>query len=182
MRKEEELEHQLVVRAAHGDAGAFHQLVDVHAQMLFRTAYAMVGKTADAEDVVQETFLAAYRGIGRFQGRSSLRTWLVSILTRQVLMLRRKRRGKTMAGLETVDYDAVPGPRRSSDAVDARLDVAQALAQLSEGHREVLVLRELEGMSYDEIAAALEIPRGTVESRLFRARQELKSRMPEYNG
>ena len=86
---------------------AFHRLVDIHAQALFRTAYAMLGRTADAEDVVQETFLAAYRGIGRFEARSSLRTWLTSILMRQVLMLRRKRKGKVMAGLEAAEAEPV---------------------------------------------------------------------------
>jgi RNA polymerase sigma-70 factor (ECF subfamily) len=138
----------------------------------------MLGRAMDAEDVVQETFLAAFRGIGRFEGRSSLRTWLVSILMRQVLMLRRKRKGKGMAGLDAVTQE--PVAHRPTSEVDARLDVGQILASLSEEHREVLVLREFDGMSYDEIAESLEIPRGTVESRLYRARQELKARMPEY--
>ena len=178
MQKPEESEHQLITRASHGDGAAFHRLVDAHAQVLFRTAYGMLGRAADAEDVVQDTLLAAYRGISRFQGRSSLRTWLVSFLMRQVLMLRRKRKGKTMAGLDAMAKAIVPD--RPASEVDARLDVGQILAGLSEEHREVLVLREFDGMSYDEIAESLEIPRGTVESRLYRARQELKARMPEY--
>ncbi len=178
MQKPEESEHQLVHRASQGDGAAFHKLVDAHAQVLFRTAHGMLGRTADAEDVVQETLLAAYRGIGRFEGRSSLRTWLISILMRQVLMLRRRRKGKIMAGQDGMMNEPVPG--RTSSEVDARLDVGQILASMSEEHREVLVLREFDGMSYDEIAQTLAIPRGTVESRLYRARQELKARMPEY--
>ena len=180
MRNTEASENQLVNRAVHGDGAAFHRLVDLHAQHLFRTAYAMTGRRADAEDVVQETLLAAYRGIGHFQGRSAFRTWLVAILIKQVLMLRRRNQGKSMPSLEQVEVEAKGRADPGAGEVDARLDVAQVLRELSEEHREVLVLREYDGMSYDEIAEALEIPRGTVESRLYRARQELKARLPGY--
>jgi RNA polymerase sigma-70 factor, ECF subfamily len=177
----EQTDRQLISRALRGDSSAFHKLVDQQAQHLFGMAYALLGNASDAEDVVQETFLAAFRGLSRFEQRSSFRTWLVAILGRQVALLRRKRRGKGTVALELVPGE---GPTQPSldENVDVRLDVAQLLQQLSPDHRNVLVLREYEGMSYDEIAQALKIPRGTVESRLYRARQELKDKLTGYQG
>lgn len=174
----EDREKELISRAARGDQVAFHQLVNAHTRQLYAAAYAMLGKTSDAEDVVQETLLAAFRGIARFRMESSFKTWLSAILVRQAAA---NRRGKRPA-LRLADQDeGETGVAASGEAgVDARLDVAGVLKRLSEEHREILVLRELQGMSYDEIATALGIPRGTVESRLFRARQELRMRLRGY--
>lgn len=175
----EEREKELIRRAAQGEARALHQLVEEHARHLFGTACAMMGRTADAEDVVQETLLAAVRGIGKFDGRSSLRTWLVAILIRQAALWRR-RRGRPMGQLDELAPPPAPSPPRHTAAADAQMDVGQMLQTLSPEHREVLVLREYEGMSYEEIAASLGLPRGTVESRLHRARQQLRSRLSGY--
>ncbi len=176
----EERETELIRRGVRGDPKALHEIVDGHARYLFGTAYGMLGKAGDAEDVVQETFLAAFKGIGRFGGRSALRTWLVGILVRQVALLHRRKRGKLTVGLdERHEQQAGPGGTEARE-VDERLDVAQMLGRLSPEHREVLVLREYEGMSYEEIAQTLDLPRGTVESRLSRARQELRGWLSGY--
>jgi RNA polymerase sigma-70 factor (ECF subfamily) len=164
-------EHDLVRRAAAGDAEALTRLVDEQAPHLFKIAYAMTGRVVDAEDLVQETLLAAIAALGSFRGGSKLRTWLVGIMIRQAALVRRKARSAPEVSREPGGFAA---------GVDAKMDVASALGQLSPEHREVLVLRELEGLSYDEMAAVLNIPRGTVESRLHRARQELKIELRDY--
>jgi RNA polymerase sigma-70 factor (ECF subfamily) len=168
------IEAQLIERAKGGDREAFWQLVGPHAAQLLRVACALVGRTSDAEDVVQESLVAALEGIRRYEGRASLRTWLIAIVARQAALWRRRRRP---AAAELGDAATSPaGSRR----VDVRLDVLHVLEQLSPEHRAVLVLREFEQMTYDEMAHVLNIPRGTVESRLHRARQEVRKQLDDY--
>jgi RNA polymerase sigma-70 factor, ECF subfamily len=161
---------ELLRRVYDGDQAAFRTLVDRHGRYLTGIALALCDRNlADAEDLVQETFVAALTS--RFRGESSARTWLVQILVRRSALLRRTRRREHGTPL--------PGQaERSSPSdlagVDARIDLAQMLAGLSPDQRQVIVLRELEGMTYEEMAAALHVPRGTVESRLHRARAALK--------
>jgi RNA polymerase sigma-70 factor (ECF subfamily) len=161
---------ELLRRSYAGDEAAFRTLVDRHSRYLTGIARSLSGNNpADSEDLVQETFVAALTS--RFRGESAARTWLVQILVRQAAQLRRKRareRGTPTAG-ET-ERSSPP----ESFSTDARLDVAKMLEGLSPDQREVIVLRELEGMTYEEMAKALHVPRGTVESRLHRARAALK--------
>lgn len=159
---------------------AFHQLVDAHASYLFGVARAMLGRSVDAEDVVQETFLAAIKGLRRFEGRSQLRTWLVTILTRQVAMWRRKQAWRREAGKEGWPLELAGADQGGEREADAKMDVMSMLERLAPEHREVLILREYEGMSYEQMAEALGVPMGTVESRLYRARQELKGKLKGY--
>lgn len=177
----EEREKELIFHAIRGDERAFHQLVDLHARHLFGVAYGMLGKASDAEDAVQETFLAAYKGLRQFEQRSSLRTWLVAVLTRQVALIRRKQVRWPRMGLEGQGEESMVSPATGAGEVDAKLDVHQVLQRLSEEHREILLLREFEGLSYEEIATALGVAKGTVESRLYRARQELKQKLEGYS-
>jgi RNA polymerase sigma-70 factor (ECF subfamily) len=172
---------ELVNSARGGDPSAFHELLDRHAGYLFGVAASLLGNAADAEDVVQETLLSAYRGLQGFEGRSSVKTWLTSILIRQTAMRRRQTGRWKMAPLPSGDVaERAPGVLSPTEAADARIDLAAAIQGLSPDHREVIVLREFSGLSYDDIAAALGVPRGTVESRLFRARRELQERLQEY--
>jgi RNA polymerase sigma-70 factor (ECF subfamily) len=161
---------ELLRRVYAGDQAAFRTLVDRHSRYLTAVAISLCGgNRADAEDLVQETFVAALTS--RFRGESSARTWLVQILVRRSAMLRRSRRreqGQPMAG------ETERSSRSEVAGTDAKLDLAQMLAGLSDDQRQVIVLRELEGMSYEEMAATLHVPRGTVESRLHRARAALK--------
>ena len=145
-------EPDLIRRAARGEPDALHELTDAHARHLFNVAYALTGRVPDAEDLVQETLVVAIGSLKRFAGRSSFRTWLVGILARQAAYARRRsRRGSP----RSVDGVAEPETMSGEAGADAKMDVASALAGLSDEHREVLVLRELEGMSYEEIAEAL---------------------------
>jgi RNA polymerase sigma-70 factor, ECF subfamily len=163
-------EQDLVQRLQRGDEAAFAQLVDQFGEDLYALAASMLRDRTAAADALQETLLGAYRGIARFRGDASLKTWLTGILVRQVYKSTRRKRPTT--AIE--DWETVPSPGSTEDGVAARLDVQVMLDALSPEHRDVLVLRELQGLSYDEIAAALELPRGTVESRLFRARKRLQ--------
>jgi len=171
----------LLARARAGDHAAFHTLVDRHAPGLYATAVALVGRAADAEDLLQETFTGALRGLERFEGRSSVKTWLTAILLRRVAMHRRRagRKDNRLVSLDAASQTTTDGPPTTA-AVDARLDVIDAIGGLRPEHREVLVLRELQGLTYDEIADTLGVPRGTVESRLFRARRALRERLGDY--
>jgi RNA polymerase sigma-70 factor (ECF subfamily) len=169
----------LVEQLRRSDPAAYRELLDRYGQGLFGTAYSMLGNRADAEDALQETLLAACRQIGSFQGRSSLRTWLTSILMNQSARLRRSRAVRKMAPVDE-SMGASDSGGRGSGGGDVRMDVMASLETLSPEHKEIVVLRELRGHSYDEIAQILGVPRGTVESRLFRARQQLKARLIEY--
>jgi RNA polymerase sigma-70 factor (ECF subfamily) len=181
-------EDELVPRLRRGDADAFRLLVDRYGDDLFRLACSSLGGEADAYDLVQETLVGAFRGIARFDGRSSLRTWLLRILFNQASKARRSRRLRQAVPLHAVDGSA--GARSGADAdrtlvqappqpaVDAKIDVMEMLQTLSAEHRQVLVLREIQRLSYGEIAEALGVPVGTVESRLYRARQDLLRKFP----
>jgi RNA polymerase sigma-70 factor (ECF subfamily) len=170
---------ETVAKARKGDPAAFHELVDRHAAYLFGLAASLVGNATDAEDIVQETFAGAFRGLAAFRGRSSLKTWLTQILLRQAAAHRRGRR--RFLSFLAVRSSSVPEHAPSaSPSSDARMDVAAALKALSEEHRQVVVLREFQGLSYEEIAEVLSLPQGTVESRLFRARRALQELLRGY--
>ncbi|MGD2174592.1 MAG: RNA polymerase sigma factor [Candidatus Brocadiaceae bacterium] len=178
-------DEELLAAARTGDEDAFHGLIERHAERLFRLAFRLVSNTSDAEDVVQETFVGAFEGMGAFEGRSTVRTWLIRILVRQAARCHRRRSRRKAVSLEDA---GAAGGRELRDAsrgdiageARRRMDVSEALRMLSPKHREVVVLREYEGMSYAEMAETLNVPQGTVESRLYRARQELKALLRDY--
>ncbi len=173
-----ESDAELISRAKRGDEHAFRALLVLHGDSLYRTACMLLGQREGAEDVVQETFLAASVGLHRFEGRASLRTWLGGILVRQAaLWHRRQKTQRAPAPLTDAD---LPAARDAPGGVDARMDVLAMLGRLPAEQREILTLREFEGMSYEQIATVLGIPAGTVDSRLHRARQALKVCLAEY--
>jgi len=169
-------DQELLRKSAAGNGAAFHELVDRHADRLFALAMSLLRNTADAEDVLQETLTGAYRGLAKFEERASVKTWLTRILILQVAKWRRDRKGKQTETIESVS----PATAGSESATEQRIDLQAAMAKLSPEHQEVLVLREFEQLSYEEIAGVLGVPRGTVESRLFRARAELKVKLKAY--
>ena len=181
--------------AASGDHAAFHTLVDRHSPGLFRLALSMAATRADAEDVCQETFVAAFRSLKSFNGKASVKTWLSRILMRRAAKIWNKQRyaRRTMS----IDGDARRGDddRRNGDAgplakqlsvaaatgaVDQRIDLLDMVRSLAPEFREAILLREVDGLSYQEIADALNVPRGTVESRIHRARAELRKKLKAY--
>jgi RNA polymerase sigma-70 factor, ECF subfamily len=180
-------ERELVARCRGGDPVAFGRLVALHESMVFNLAGRLLGDTEEARDVAQEVFLQVYRRLGRFEGRSSLKTWIYRIVVNQCHNRRRfwHRHGRDK---EQVLDDRFAMPVQGRDAwraspyEQARSHerahrVQAALLQLSFDQRSVLVLREVEGLSCEEVAAALGIPDGTVKSRLSRAREALRQRL-----
>jgi len=130
--------------------------------------------------------MAAFQGLRTFAGRSTVKTWLAGILVRQAARCHRRRGRQKVVSLNNISeasraaLDSRDAAAASASESDSRMDVLAVLETLSSIDREVIVLREFEGMSYEEIAGVLGVPRGTVESRLFRARQELKERLKGY--
>ena len=171
---------ELLTQIRRGDQRAFAALLDRHARYLFGVAHSLTaGNADDAEDLVQETLMGALNS--HFRGESSVRTWLVRILVNRAAMLRRSRSRRPEVSSDVqMEQAASPASAGTSGAVEAKLDLTSMLAALTPEHRQVIVLRELEGLSYEQIAAALHVPRGTVESRLHRAREELRKRFKGY--
>ncbi len=189
--KEAEQDRALITRAQGGDTGAFRELVERHQRRAFAIALALVRDENDARELVQDAFLRVYKGIHTFQGTSSFFTWLYRIITNLSIDLIRKpghkNSGVDAAGaerrLEEENEDAVfPFLSRvdGSDPADvvrrreigARLQ--EALEALPSYHRGVIVMREVEGLSYEEMAQAMGVSKGTIMSRLFHARQKLQ--------
>jgi RNA polymerase sigma-70 factor (ECF subfamily) len=183
-------DQELLIATAAGDGVAFGELVGRHAQELFRLAQWLSRNRADAEDVLQETLAGAFKAARSFGGRSSVKTWLTGILIRQASKMRnRQRKFRQTISLDAPrGGDAPAAPASEPEAavactalsVDRRIDLAGIIETLPIEHREVIVLREMQGLSYEEIAAALDVPRGTVESRLHRARAGLKEKLNGY--
>jgi RNA polymerase sigma-70 factor (ECF subfamily) len=172
-----------VERARSGDHDAFRLLVEQHGRAIFRLAYRMTGNEEDAEDVVQETFLKAYRQIDRFDARSSFSTWLHRIASNCSLDLIRKRktrerkreRGPDPAQDVMVSIPAVtPGPDRELFSGQISDSVNAALGELSAQERTAFVLRHFEGLSIEEIGATLGTGTNATKHSIFRAVQKLR--------
>ncbi len=166
---------QLLTRLAAGDAGAFDHLVARHEPVVRRQARRLLAWRADVDDVVQEVFLALWRGHGRFRGESALSTWLLTITIRECRRKLRKEylRDKLIGRLRIVasGFEIVRDPMPVDDDENRRLEAA--VAALPSKLREVVVLHYLEGLSIDEAAQALGLKRSVVDVRLTRARQKL---------
>jgi RNA polymerase sigma-70 factor (ECF subfamily) len=180
-------ERELVASCRTGDPIAFARLVEGHEGMVFNLAARLLGDPEEARDVSQEVFLQVYRMLGRFEGRSSLKTWIYRIAVNQCHNRRRfwhrRRRDREQAfdeGLsarDSVSAATGPSPYEAVRRRERARRVQEALLQLSFEHRSVLVLREVEGLTCEEVAVALGVPEGTVKSRLSRARDAMRARL-----
>lgn len=172
-------DQQLIDRTISGDQEAFDCLVSRHAGRLLTMIRHLVGNREDAEDLMQETFAKAYFKLDTFAGKSAFFTWLYRIAFNLSVSKRRKRRIESTH--QRTSIDVAPTPVDAGPTVGQRLEGAeqaerlrQAIDQLDEDRRMVLVLRDMDGLDYGEIADLLSIPKGTVRSRLHRARSDLK--------
>ncbi len=173
-------EMELVRAAAGGDESAFGELVRLYENKAYHLALRMCGNAEDAADVAQDAFLAAWRGLPTFRGEAGFSTWLYRLVSNAAIDHLRKtkhQRGNVSLDDEELNLDApdpAPGPYESAEGADLRRVVQDGLNQLGDDHRTVLVMREVQELSYEEIAHTLEIDMGTVKSRLARARNALR--------
>jgi RNA polymerase sigma-70 factor (ECF subfamily) len=172
-----------VAKARGGDTDAFRVLVERHSRPLFRLAFRMTGNQQDAEDVVQDSFLRAYRQLGKFDERASFGTWLYRIAVNCSLDLvrSRKRRSEHMAPVDSEMEDPVlslpapdPTPDRLAMSGEVRERVAEAMNELSASERTAFVLRHFEGMCIDDVSQVLGCQPGAAKHRVFRAVQKLR--------
>lgn len=176
----------LVQKCKKGDLDAFDELVKRYENKVFTIAYRFVGNYADANDLAQETFIRVYQALPLFRGDSSFATWLYRIAANVCRdELRRQHRQKKVSLDEMISQpgggasltDNALSPEESLEKNELQQLVQQCLNTLSDEHRLILVMREIQGLSYDEIAVTLDCSLGTVKSRLNRARQALKQKM-----
>jgi len=169
----------LIAATLAGDSAAFGRLVQTHQDRLYNSLLRVLGSADDAADIVQDAFVQAYTKLNTFRGSSAFYTWLYRIAFNLAMSQRRRQHReasldqmKSLAGSEPTDgqptADAGVLAQERADLVHA------ALSELSMEHRQILVLREIDGCRYDEIAEILDLPVGTVRSRLFRARLEMR--------
>lgn len=171
-------ESQWVARAQGGDREAFDRLVEMHLAQVWRVVWRIVRDEADAEDVVQEVFLSAWRSLASFRGDAKLSTWLHRIaVTRALNHVTRAEQKLRQASHSMEDPEGrsdAPSPLRVLEGRELARRLRECLEKIPAGWRAVLALREGEGLAYDEISRALDIALGTVRSRLARARVSLK--------
>lgn len=184
MRTDDRTEEQvLVMRAQRGEQAAFRVLVERYSGMAYALALRMTGAPPDAEDVVQEAFLAAWKALPRFRMDAKFSTWLYRLTANAAAdLLRRRKKNDQNDSLDDLDApvhlpDPAPSPQERAEQSEREAALRRGLAKLSENHRRILLLRELGGLSYDEIAEELKLTPGTVKSRLARARLELRQKL-----
>ena len=181
-----EHENQLIQLVREGDLSAWGELIRIHQDRLYNSIVRVVGHPDRARDVVQDTFIQAIENISRFDGKSQFFTWLYRIAFNRAMSMYRKHKSEVSlevarenAGDETMaDSQGQPEDRvLQSELVE---EVHQAIEQLSAEHRAVIVLREIEGCEYEQIAEILEVSLGTIRSRLHRARSEMRRLLRGY--
>ncbi len=184
-------ESELVTQARTGDAKAFNDLINKYERKIFRLAQHITQNREDAEDVLQETFLKAYEHLDQFQGNSKFYTWIVRIAVNQALMKLRKRKsdrtvsmdegidtGEDIVVREIAAWDEDPEQRYSRDEINDIL--SQAVDSLAPAYRTVFVLRDVEELSTEETAEALDLSVPAVKSRLLRARLQLRDKLTKF--
>ena len=175
-------DHRLIADCLQGRTAAFGELVRRYQDRLYNTVYRLVDNAEDAQDVVQDAFLNAYQSLGSFKGDSQFFTWLYRIAVNTAISLKRKQRlavtsraVRTGTGdLEPLDASEVSRPEHALEKAEQERRIQNALNRLSVEHRTVLLLKDIEGQKYETMAEILQVPIGTVRSRLHRARLELR--------
>ena len=171
-----ESDERLIERTLQGELSAFEQLVERHRGIVFRVAARIVGPD-DAEDVSQDTFLRAFHRLGQYRGTAPFRTWLLQITQNTALnalaWARRRPTEPASESPEPPDADPIRQPVTELERRERQQRLELKLSALRSEYRSLLVLRDLEGLSYNEIADVLEMPLGSVKGRLHRARSEL---------
>jgi RNA polymerase sigma factor (sigma-70 family) len=184
-------EQRLVTRAKAGDAEAYDDLVRRYQERIYATIYHMTANHEDANDLAQETFIKAYQALKSFKGDSSFFTWVYRIAVNKTINFLKQRKSKTHMSLNDLDFNTEHDadlvalisdktPRREVNLIELQEKLNTALQKLSEIHRLVVTLHDVQGLSHEEISKIMDCNTGTVRSRLFYARQQLQAYLSDY--
>jgi RNA polymerase sigma-70 factor (ECF subfamily) len=184
-------EIELVKRARRGDLIAYDDLVRRYQERIYATIYHMTSNHEDANDLAQEAFIKAFQALRSFKGGSSFYTWVYRIAVNKTLNFLKQRKQKTQMSLDDLDFNAEHDPdlvalisdktpRREVDLAELQEELNVAMQKLSEPHRLVVTLHDVQGLSHEEIAKIMDCNIGTVRSRLFYARQQLQAYLSDY--
>jgi RNA polymerase sigma-70 factor (ECF subfamily) len=181
----------LVKRARQGDLGAYDELVRRYQERIYATVYHMTSNHEDANDLAQEAFIKGYQALKSFKGGSSFYTWVYRIAVNKTINFLKQRKNKAHMSLDDLDFNAEHDPdlvalvsektpRREVSLAELHEKLNAAMQKLSEPHRLVVTLHDVQGLSHEEIAEIMECNIGTVRSRLFYARQQLQAYLSDY--
>jgi RNA polymerase sigma-70 factor (ECF subfamily) len=181
----------LVHRAQQEDSGAYDELIRRYQERIYATVYHMTSNHEDANDLVQDTFIKAYRALKSFKGDSSFYTWVYRIAVNKTINFLKQRKNRVQMSLNDVDFNAENDPdlvalvsdktpRRDLNLLELQEKLNGALQKLSEHHRMVVTLHDIQGLSHEEIGKIMDCNVGTVRSRLFYARQQLQAYLSDY--
>ncbi|MCW5552502.1 MAG: sigma-70 family RNA polymerase sigma factor [Verrucomicrobiae bacterium] len=184
-------EQTLVRRARKGDLGAYDDLVRRYQERIYATIYHMTANHEDANDLAQETFIKAYQALKSFKGGSSFYTWIYRIAVNKTINFLKQRKNRVHLSLNDLDFNAEHDPdlvalvsdhtpRREVNLAELQEKLNAAMQKLSESHRLVVTLHDVQGLPHDEIAEIMDCNIGTVRSRLFYARQQLQALLADY--
>jgi RNA polymerase sigma-70 factor (ECF subfamily) len=182
---------ELVLKAQKGDVHAFDELVERYHGKIYGLTYNMTSNREDAEDLTQEVFIKAFEALPRFKGKSSFYTWLYRIAVNKTINYRKKRNRKRALSLDQFDQEiktddiyhdltAKGSPLRNLSLSELQIKLNEALQNLSEKHRTVVVMHDMQGIPHDEIAKVVGASVGTVRSRLFYARRQMQAELAEF--
>src|SRR5271154_1858986 len=184
-------EMDLVRRAQRGDLAAYDELIQRYQQRIYATVYHMTSNHEDANDLAQDSFIKAFQALKSFKGGSSFYTWLYRIAVNKTINFLKQRKNRTHMSLNDLDFNAEHDtdlialisektPRRDAGLNELQKKLNEALLKLSEPHRLVVVLHDVQGQSHEEIAEIMDCNIGTVRSRLFYARQQMQAELADY--
>ena len=184
-------ESELVTRARNGDLAAYDDLIKRYQERIYATIYHMTSNHEDANDLAQESFIKAFQALKSFKGGSSFYTWLYRIAVNKTINFLKQRKNRQHMSLNDLDFQAEHDPdlvalisdktpRREAGLSELQEKLNTALLKLSEPHRLVVVLHDVQGLSHEEIAKVMDCNIGTVRSRLFYARQQLQGYLADY--
>jgi len=184
-------EMELVRRARKGDLTAYDELVRRYQERIYATIYHMTANHEDANDLAQEAFIKAFRALRSFRGGSSFYTWVYRIAVNKTINFLKQRRNRVHVSLNDLDFNAEHDPdlvalisdktpRREATLAELQEKLNTAMQKLSEPHRLVVTLHDVQGLSHEEVAKIMDCNIGTVRSRLFYARQQLQAYLSDY--
>ena len=174
-------ERELIARLQKRDEAAFEELIRQYEKKVYTLCFRMCGNSEDAEEAAQDAFLALWRGIDRFRQESSLSTWIYRLASNACIdLMRRKKKGAGSVSLDDEELfvdavDPAPQPHEEAERRETQRLLQEGLLSLPAEYRSILLLREIEGLSYSEISAALDLELGTVKSRISRGRTLLRN-------